>query len=287
MPLDIVTHSGPFHADDVLAVALLRQWVDPGATVTRTRDPARIRRAEVVVDVGGVWDRPSRRFDHHQASYTGLRSAAGLVLDALHDEGRLNDGLFQVLDERLVRYVDAVDNGRVAPRHDVPCFARLIEVANHGCTSFEAFDVAFEEATTFAAAWLRGLVTGHEEELAADATVIAAMDAAKAHGTAIVELPRHLRWKPAYFRNGGADHPTTFIVFPSLDGSWQTVAIPPGEERFDQKVPLPAAWAGLVDDALVAVSGIPGARFCHKNRFIAVFETREGAYAGLAAAGVR
>lgn len=287
MPLDVVTHSGPFHADDVLAVALLRRWIDPAATVTRTRDPARIARADVVVDVGGVYDPATRRFDHHQATYTGPRSAAGLVLEWLHAEGHLPDALFQVLDDRLVRYVDAVDNGRVAPRPDVPCYARLVEVANHGNTSFAAFDVAFEDATTFAAAWLRGLVAGYDEERAADATVVAAMADAVARGSTIVELPRHLRWKPAYFAHGGAAHPTTFVVFPGLDGLWQAVAIPPEEDRFDQKVSLPAAWAGLVDDALVAASGIPGARFCHKNRFIAVFESRDATFAGLAAAGVR
>lgn len=287
MPLDVVTHSGPFHADYVLAVALLRRWVDAAATVTRTRDPARIASADVVVDVGGRHDPATRRFDHHQASYTGPRSAAGLVLEWLRAEGRLDAELFQLLDERLVRYVDDVDNGRVAPRFDVPCFARLVDVANHGCTSFADFDHAFEGAVGIAGAWLRGLVVGFEEERAGVAIVHAAMDAAVARGSAIVELPRHLRWKPPYFAAGGATHPTAFVLFPGLDGLWQAVAIPPSEASFDQKVPLPATWAGLVDAELEAAVGVPGAKFCHKNRFIAVFTSRDAALAGLAAAGIR
>ena len=40
MPLTVATHSGPFHADDVMAWALLRRFVDADATVVRTRDPA-------------------------------------------------------------------------------------------------------------------------------------------------------------------------------------------------------------------------------------------------------
>ena len=34
----IITHSGPFHADDVFAVAVLRRLA-PDAAITRTRDP--------------------------------------------------------------------------------------------------------------------------------------------------------------------------------------------------------------------------------------------------------
>ena len=44
---------------------------------------------------------------------------------------------------------------------------------------------------------------------------------------------------------------------------------------------MPAEWAGLSDDALQDVVGVVGARFCHKNRFIAVFDTRAGAVEAL------
>ena len=40
-------------------------------------------------------------------------------------------------------------------------------------------------------------------------------------------------------------------------------------------VRLPQAWAGLTDAALEQASGVPGARFCHNGRFIAVAATRE------------
>ena len=49
MPALIATHSGPFHADDVMAVGLIRAFHDPSAKVVRTRDLARI--AEAGVDV--------------------------------------------------------------------------------------------------------------------------------------------------------------------------------------------------------------------------------------------
>ena len=58
---------------------------------------------------------------------------------------------------------------------------------------------------------------------------------------------------------------------------WRLVAIPPHAGSFANKRDLPQEWAGLVDDELSKVVGVPGAAFCHKNRFIAVFETRKAA----------
>jgi len=65
------THSGPFHADDVLAWALLTVFRYPDAELVRTRDPAVLRGADIVFDVGGSFDEANGRFDHHQQSYQG------------------------------------------------------------------------------------------------------------------------------------------------------------------------------------------------------------------------
>ncbi len=100
---------------------------------------------------------------------------------------------------------------------------------------------------------------------------------AVASGRNILEFDKYLRWKSPYFELGGETHPTEFALFPSTDGSWRIVAIPPRLGVFEQKRSLPASWAGLTDERLEAVTGIPGSIFCHKNRFIAVFETREAA----------
>src|SRR5690606_35252065 len=48
VPIEVATHSGPFHADDVLAWALIRVFYAADATVVRTRDADRLARAEVV-----------------------------------------------------------------------------------------------------------------------------------------------------------------------------------------------------------------------------------------------
>jgi uncharacterized UPF0160 family protein len=46
-------------------------------------------------------------------------------------------------------------------------------------------------------------------------------------------------------------------------------------------MPLPESWAGLMDEELKKASGISGAIFCHKGRFISVWETKDDALKAL------
>lgn len=286
MSLRVATHHGAFHADDVLAFALIRAFVDPGAQVVRSRSPEDWAAADVVIDVGGVFEPERRRFDHHQKEYVGPLSAAGMVLCWLEASGRVEPALAALLRERLVDYVDDVDNGRVEPRPAVPCFASIVHLCNLGAVELADFDARFHEAVGVASLLLRGLSLEHEERQAARAIVEQAMEAALRRGDRMLRLPRYLRWKPAYFALGGAEHPTDFVLMPGLDGTARAIAIPPEENSFGQKRPLPAAWAGLVDEELAAVAGVPGARFCHKNRFICVWATMAQLEEALAKAGL-
>src|SRR3990167_3466507 len=70
----IATHNGSFHADDVFGVGVL-MGVFPSHTLLRTRNNAPIEAADFAVDVGGLWDAETGRFDHHQRSFAGARPA--------------------------------------------------------------------------------------------------------------------------------------------------------------------------------------------------------------------
>ncbi|KAH7326205.1 MYG1 protein [Stachybotrys elegans] len=126
----IGTHNGHFHADEALAVHMLRMlpaYRESG--LVRTRDPALLGTCHTVVDVGGEYDAARHRYDHHQRGFdttfpgrpTKL-SSAGLVF--LHfgrailaqrlaqpedspDVQLLHDKLYQSFVEAL----DAHDNG--------------------------------------------------------------------------------------------------------------------------------------------------------------------------------
>ena len=146
--MKIGTHNGSFHADEVLACALLR--VLPrlkDAEIVRTRDPALLETCDIVVDVGAVFDAERQRFDHHQKTfthtfnsldssykYTTKLSSAGLVYfhfgkeiistliqtDAKSSDvdGVLVEKLFVKIYEKFIEEVDAIDNG--ISTHDTP-----------------------------------------------------------------------------------------------------------------------------------------------------------------------
>lgn len=286
MALTVGTHSGTFHADDVLAFVLVRSFVDAEATVVRTRDRERLEACDLVIDVGGEYDPGRLRFDHHQGSYTGPRSSAGMVLDWLESSGRVTPDLAHHLRHRVVDYIDAVDTGREAPRVDVPCLARMVESLGDGVESPEAQAAAFLRAADIAQAVVDGLTAGHERVVEARAAVRQAMDAALASGSSVIELDRYHPWKPIYFEYGGSSHPTDYVLFPSEDDTWKVLAIPPTLGQFEQKRPLPAPWAGKMGAELDEATGVEGSVFCHKNRFIAVFRTRAAALDALARFGL-
>lgn len=118
-----VTHGGPFHADDVLAGAILLA-MDPSLSIIRTRDPVAMAAASLRFDVGGAYAPGERTFDHHHANRAvranGVPySSAGLIwkdvgvpwlLTAIPDED-VAAALGLAFDEQVVLPVDAADNG--------------------------------------------------------------------------------------------------------------------------------------------------------------------------------
>ncbi|KAI1501472.1 metal-dependent protein hydrolase [Biscogniauxia marginata] len=128
--IKIGTHNGHFHADEALAVYMLRQLpAYAGSALVRTRDPARLAECHTVVDVGGEYDASRNRYDHHQRTFDATfpgrptkLSSAGLVY--LHfgrpivarQLARPEDSpdvglLWNKLYESFVEALDAHDNG--------------------------------------------------------------------------------------------------------------------------------------------------------------------------------
>lgn len=125
----IGTHNGHFHADEALAVHMLRTHIPRyhGARLIRTRDPKVLETCDTVVDVGGEYDADRRRFDHHQRGFTTVfpgsntkLSSAGLVYMHFGKEIIANrreaepstvDLIYNKIYQSFVEAVDANDNG--------------------------------------------------------------------------------------------------------------------------------------------------------------------------------
>ena len=277
----IVTHSGKFHADDVLAWSLLCHFHPNGSSFTleRTRDETIIQVADIVFDVGGIYDPLGGRFDHHQNEYSGPLSSAGMMLQWLTESNWIPLELNTQLKDGLVSYVDDVDNGRIEERAAVPCFSRMINLFNAAANTLDEFDQQFQQAAAVASGMIAGFEAQYNKEQTAKRLVLTEMNRDREFNN-LMEFSEYLSWKSTYYDNDGSNHPTQFIMFPSMHGKWQISAIPPTIESFAQKRSFPIEWAGLRDEELSAVTGVPSV-FCHKNRFIAVFETRNAAISAM------
>ena len=269
-------HDGPFHADEVTACALLiladRVDIDQ---IVRTRDPTVLDDCEYVCDVGGIYDPAIKRFDHHQSDYTGSFSSAGMILKYLHEEQAFSDLEFKALNESLVIGVDAHDNGKaeLVPGH---CsFSNVVSnymPIERGSSSKEG-ERAFREALEFVVGHVKRLLARVHYIESCRSTVKAAMD----QSGDCMFFEDNIPWLENYFEMGGEDHPARFIVMPSGD-HWKLRGVPPSwDDRMSVREPLPEAWAGLLEGQLKEATGIDGALFCHKGRFISVWETKEDA----------
>ena len=70
-----------------------------------------------------------------------------------------------------------------------------------------------------------------------------------------------------------------YVLYMDERGKWRVQCVPAAEDSFQSRKALPEAWRGIRDDALSALTGIPGCIFVHASGFIGGAETYEGALA--------
>lgn len=303
MTTRILTHSGSFHADDVFGVAVLAA-LHPEHEIVRTRNPAEIAQADFVVDVGGTWDAAHGRFDHHQRGFDGARpgaeayASAGLVWRefgpayvrqvAQHMGASPGDAAVAAIaddvDGSLVRYLDLVDTGAQMVAPGVFGLSSQLALLNSTWLEERALDTGgkarlqmqrFREGVAIVQRLLERLVMRRiGQELAADKVRTA---------------PRLLGGRVLHLAEGGmpwtgivvSELPEVlFVIYPEEDEGGQRHVlrtVPAEAGSFASRLDLPAAWAGLRDEQLVAASGVPDATFTHTNLFIGVARSFEGA----------
>ncbi len=274
------THDGTFHADEVTACALLEYFnlIDHDK-IYRTRSNKLLASCEYVCDVGGIYDPNLKRFDHHQVDYVGDLSSAGMVLDFLKKQNVISLKEFDFFNNSLIRGVDAHDNGKDP---QVPGFCTFSNViSNFTPIQYDIDpkiqDEAFFQAAIFAKGHIERAHKRFQYAQSCRELVIKAM--AEGRDCLIFDSP--IPWMDAFFELEGEKHPAEFIIMPS-GKNWKLRGIPPtSDDRMKVRKPLPETWAGLLEDELKKVSGIDGAKFCHKGRFISVWNSKDDALKAL------
>lgn len=298
----IVTHSGKFHADDAWAVAALK-ILFPQAEVVRTRDPERVEAADFAVDVGGIWDPASGRFDHHQKGFAGARpsgvpyASAGLVwkeygarcvsaLAAAHTGHQLADDkaveMAHSIDADVVQYLDLSDVGAAKNAPGGYGLSAVVSGFNPNWLDeqrlgYGGADEAHRLSQFFRAMELLTDIMAN----AVKYRVAALLSVEQVRQAQVLEDGKLL-----FLENGAVpwsqvvrkEMPKVLFVISHniAEQRYMIHTIPVSSDSFAARVDLPEAWAGLRDAQLAAVTGVHDAGFCHNGRFIASAKSYEG-----------
>lgn len=265
----VATHNGDFHADEVVAISVLRKY-NSDLTVRRTRDPSVYSKADIRVDVGMRYDPSTHDFDHHQKGGAGKRdngvpyASAGLIWKHF---GYLfcDPESSNIVDETFIQPVDAIDTGYQHPVRAIYSFDSAIKSFNS-----KIFDRdAFEAAINFSLTILNNEIS-HAHEQVSDNMTLRSMNT---NGLPYLVLNEEISWQPVVVN----ETEKLYVVYPSGDGKYRLKCVPTEVGGFNPRKPLPEAWTGRSQSELERMTGIRGFEFCHDQRFVASFDTLEGA----------
>lgn len=279
----VVTHSGHFHADEILAVATLSLILekDSDVSVVRSRDQSVIDKADYAVDVGGKYDELRNHFDHHQTGGAGTRennipyASSGLVWKTYGEKLCGNREVAERIDKKLIQPIDAIDVGIQFMETKIEGVF-LYEIGEF----FEAFwpswkegennaDDIFMELVSIAKKLLNREIIRNKDKLEANLFIERVYNDSENKKLIIFD-----KYYPAGEFLSKFPEPL-FTVFPRGDGNWMLNTIRDNETSFVNRKDLPQSWAGKKGEELEQTTGISGSLFCHPGRFLAGAKTKE------------
>ncbi|MBI3888648.1 MYG1 family protein [Candidatus Nomurabacteria bacterium] len=282
----LVTHNGSFHADDIFACAalcLLLEKKGEKFEIIRTRDPKIIEAGDYAFDIGSIYDEKTNRFDHHQKGGAGGRegveySSFGLVWKKFGAELCESEKAAEIIDKKLVAPVDAFDNGmdlvqnkyEITPYYIQHLFFSMRPTWKEADLSK---DQMFLECVKIAKVVLTREIVQVRDALLADDLVIA--NYKKSADKRIIILDDKYPFDALH------DFPEPlFVIYPRvITSDWGVEAVRDNPKTFKNRKSLPEAWAGLREEELQKVTGVPDAIFCHRGLYLAVAKTKLGAIA--------
>lgn len=310
--LRICTHNGSFHADESLAVYMLRilpKFKD--SILVRSRTPTDWEESDIVVDVSGKYD-GVKYFDHHQRgfeetfspNYKTKLSSAGLVYKHFgkeiiselinNKEESIIDLLYEKVYKEFIEALDANDNGIDKYDHidspakfkdrniTLPALVAGLNPSWNADNSPESFDRQFLVACELMGSAFENVVKSYGLSwLPAKKVVEKAFnerfDVDKSGK--ILILDQFAPWKEHLYdveKTNNKNGEIVYVLFEDSSGKWRISTVPLTSASFENRKPLPKEWRGLRDEELSKASGVEGCIFVHAAGFIGGANTKEG-----------
>lgn len=274
------THSGKFHADEVMATAILSELFE--IEVIRTRDEKKLAELDIVYDVGGG------EFDHHDVEKRTRENgtpyaSCGLIWgkfgrdviktwDDSLDEKEV-ESVFRHVDSILIEGIDAVDNGLKTnePIINTMSLSSIISGFNPPWDSERNHNEAFNHAVDFAISVLHNVLEQRMSVMRAKEQVVEAFE--KRPNPHLLVMDIFCPWGYV-LKQIDKKKEVLFVIYPGREGySISTVRKQSGS--MEARKDLPKEWAGKRDEELSQLVGVPDAIFCHPGRFIAAARSLE------------
>lgn len=253
----VCTHDNVFHADEVLAIAIVR-LINPNVTIIRTRNEDVLQSADFRIDIGGKYDPETGDFDHHQEGFDirhispnqnkyeqgPKRSGAGLIWlnygkeaiesflktqtfpnpDVEIDKDSI-DFVHTQIDKNLIAPIDAFDNGEGRDfyldtgAYRVPSIGRIVQNLNPSWLekSITDGDTYFYEALDLTVNCLKREIVKNFAVFAGRFVLLEKIKEVDSSGLLILE--EFVPWSPIFSQHQEETKHVKMVIFPAVD-SW-------------------------------------------------------------------
>lgn len=299
----LVTHSGTFHADDVLSTVILSKYLGGTITVERIGNfsestERELRRREamrkhpvIVYDIGGG------KYDHHQEGGNGTRengipySSVGLVwrdfgINLLsktfpNNSDWVNNYILNFVDQNLIQGIDAYDNN-ILPTLDFPAqpmnFSEIIQNFNpRWDNQSEDSDAAFLQAVSCAEVIFDKFIQTALSKATTQEMVESSINSAT-NGIMVFDQSIGLEeWEEAFFSSiNKKANEIMYAVIPVCKTEYRVWCVPENLHSQNPRKPFPDLWK-KASIMLKDYIQIPDALYCHSSGALAAVKSLESA----------
>lgn len=288
----IVTHDGRFHADEITAYSILKLAINnENLQLVRSRDEEIINSADVVIDVGGIYDEEKNRFDHHQNTFN-LRydnipmSSAGLVFKKFGKQMIKNiiendeDYLVNKFYYNFIIEIDAIDNGISNIDNKFKINTNISSIIsrmnNLDTNNYEAQLSKFLEASELVIKLMKIVLFNIyeiENQYKKDFNIITKSMSERKHPEILIVKENCTNWVKSIkkYENLNNETKIKFIIYPD-NNKWKVRTIPS-----DDRIPFKSRLL-LKSKRELNLDNPEELIFIHKNRFIASCLSIQTAY---------
>ncbi|HEY8888798.1 MAG TPA: MYG1 family protein [Clostridium sp.] len=278
------THNGKFHADDVMATAILSLLLGE-IKVTRTRDEDILKKLDFVYDIS------LGEFDHHQLNKEIRENdipyaACGLVwrefghrviqkFVSKFDEDDIIS-IFDSVDKNLIQGIDAIDNGiDIKSEIKVTSISDIIQSFNPTWDSSDSKDEAFEEAVGYATEVIKRIIS--RQVAVINARIIVNEAFQNRNINEIMVLKKGCPWLQQLLKID-INNEVLFVISPDDNNAdYKILTVKKTADTFEARKDILESIRGKSSEEINSIIKIDDAIFCHKAGFIASAKSIESA----------